>query len=209
MPAIIDSRLCDNSMSCGSARFCPKGAIVLKPGNVSINSDLCGDCPGHCVRGCPAKAVKYAPADEFEALLQDMKSDTRTEADLFEEMYGVKPVDPGETGRNLIHLDCGNWNEKVLESPVPVIVDFWAPWCQPCKVLAPHFKKLAEEYEGKILFGKMNTEECQQIPAQLYIRSIPTLMVFFGGKPVDMAVGALPEGMLRDFLDKQVKSLNQ
>jgi putative thioredoxin len=87
---------------------------------------------------------------------------------------------------------------------VPVLVDFWASWCQPCQVLMPILARLAEEYEGKFLLGKLNTEEEQEIAAQFGIRSIPTVKLFRDGQPVDEFMGALPEQAVRQFLDRHV-----
>lgn len=87
---------------------------------------------------------------------------------------------------------------------VPVLLDFWAAWCQPCQVLMPILAKLADEYEGKFLLGKLNTEEEQEIAAQFGIRSIPTVKLFRDGQPVDEFMGALPENAVREFIDRHV-----
>jgi len=87
---------------------------------------------------------------------------------------------------------------------VPVLLDFWASWCQPCLALAPILTKLAEEYQGRFLLGKLNTEEEQEIAAQFGIRSIPTVKLFRDGQPVDEFMGALPEPAIREFLDRHV-----
>ncbi len=84
---------------------------------------------------------------------------------------------------------------------VPVLIDYWASWCQPCLVLMPILAKLAEEYGGKFLLGKLNTEEEQELAAQFGIRSIPTVKLFRDGGPVDEFTGALPESAVRKFLD--------
>jgi putative thioredoxin len=87
---------------------------------------------------------------------------------------------------------------------VPVLIDFWASWCQPCQVLMPILAKLADEYQGKFLLGKLNTEEEQEIAAQFGIRSIPNVKLFRDGQPVDEFMGALPERAVREFLDRHV-----
>ena len=87
---------------------------------------------------------------------------------------------------------------------VPVLIDFWASWCQPCQVLMPVLAKLADEYQGKFLLGKLNTEEEQEIAAQFGIRSIPNVKLFRDGQPVDEFLGALPESAVREFLDRHV-----
>jgi putative thioredoxin len=87
---------------------------------------------------------------------------------------------------------------------VPVLIDFWASWCQPCQALMPVLAKLADEYQGKFVLGKLNTEEQQEIAAQFGIRSIPNVKLFRNGQPVDEFMGALPERAVREFLDRHV-----
>ena len=87
---------------------------------------------------------------------------------------------------------------------VPVLLDFWAAWCQPCQVLMPILAKLAAEYDGKFVLGKVNTEEQQQIAAQFGIRGIPNVKLFVNGEAVDEFTGALPEQGVRAFLDKHI-----
>lgn len=85
---------------------------------------------------------------------------------------------------------------------VPVVVDFWAPWCEPCKVLKPLLEKLAEEYAGRFLLAKVNADENPELSQHFGVRSIPTVKVLFQGQLVDEFSGALPEGQIREFLDR-------
>ena len=105
----------------------------------------------------------------------------------------------------IIEVTRDNYQQVMAASfKVPVLLDFWAGWCQPCQVLMPILAKLAEEYQGKFLLGKLNTEEEQEIAAQFGIRSIPTVKLFRDGQPVDEFMGALPEQAVRQFLDRHV-----
>ncbi len=100
----------------------------------------------------------------------------------------------------------GNFQAEVLESDQPVLVDFWAPWCGPCKMIAPTVEQIAGEYDGKVRVGKVNTDENPQIAASHNISSIPTLLLFKGGQVVDQSIGVAPKQQLTAMLDKHVGS---
>ena len=95
-----------------------------------------------------------------------------------------------------------SFKEDVLDSEVPVLVDFWAPWCGPCRMVGPVVDEIAEQYEGQIKVVKLNTDENPNVASQYGIRSIPTLMIFKGGQRVDMVVGAVPKTTLANTLEK-------
>lgn len=95
-----------------------------------------------------------------------------------------------------------SFKEEVLESDVPVLVDFWAPWCGPCRMVAPVVDEIATQYEGQVKVVKLNTDENPNVASQYGIRSIPTLMIFKGGQRVDMVVGAVPKTTLANTLEK-------
>jgi thioredoxin 1 len=97
-----------------------------------------------------------------------------------------------------------NWSAEVLDSPIPVVIDFWAPWCGPCRRLAPTIEKLAGDYDGKVRVGKMNTDENPETPGSLRISAIPTVLVFHQGKEVDRLVGVNSETKFKASLDKLV-----
>jgi thioredoxin 1 len=105
---------------------------------------------------------------------------------------------------DVVTLQDATFDQEVLKSDVPVLVDFWAVWCGPCKAIAPAVEELARQYKGKVKVAKMNVDEHQQVPQQYGIRSIPTLLVFKGGRVVDTIVGAVPKSKLEDSLKKVV-----
>ena len=102
-----------------------------------------------------------------------------------------------------IEITDANFNE-ILNTDKPVLVDFWAEWCGPCKMIGPVVKELASEYEGRAVIGKVNVDENPNTAAQFGIRSIPTLLVFKGGEIVDKQIGAVPKAVLAGKLDAQL-----
>ena len=93
------------------------------------------------------------------------------------------------------------FEQQVEKSSIPVLVDFWADWCMPCKMIAPIVDELAEEYDGRIAFTKVDVDSEQNIAVKFGIRSIPTLLVFKDGNPIDQIVGAVPKAALKQRLD--------
>ncbi len=104
----------------------------------------------------------------------------------------------------LVILQDATFDKEVLKSDVPVLVDFWAVWCGPCKAIAPTVEELAKQYKGKVKVAKMDVDEHQQVPQQYGIRSIPTLLLFKGGRVVDTIVGAVPRSKLEDSIKKVI-----
>lgn len=102
----------------------------------------------------------------------------------------------------LKHITDANFEEEVLKSDLPIVVDFWAPWCAPCKSLAPVLEELAEEFAGKVYIGKVNIDENSVTPTKYNVRSIPNLVFFKSGQVVDQSIGNVPKEQLSTAIKK-------
>lgn len=110
--------------------------------------------------------------------------------------------------REPITLTDSNFKNELSKYPI-LLIDFWAPWCGPCKMIAPMIEQLAIEYTGKVVFGKVNIDENRMITQSFGIQSIPTMMIFKNGKAVDIIVGAIPKAQIETRLYNQGISLNK
>jgi thioredoxin 1 len=106
---------------------------------------------------------------------------------------------------NTIAISDANFDASVVKSNLPVLVDFWAPWCGPCVAIGPVLESLAQEYKGRLTVAKMNVDENANVPASFGVRSIPYMALFKGGKLVDSIVGAVPKTKLVDMIEKALK----
>ena len=105
---------------------------------------------------------------------------------------------------DLFEITDGSFDSDVIRSDLPVLVDFWAAWCGPCKAIAPVIQEIAIEYSGKVKVGKVDVDQNNQIAMQYGIRSIPTFLILKDGKVIDQVVGAVPKKNITDLLDKVI-----
>ncbi|AEF17486.1 MULTISPECIES: thioredoxin [Thermoanaerobacterium] len=103
-----------------------------------------------------------------------------------------------------VKITKDNFQEEVVNSNIPVLVDFWAEWCGPCRMVSPIIEELAEDYEGKVKVGKINVDEENELAMQFRIMSIPTIGLFKGGKMVDKIIGARPKSDFEDFINRNL-----
>ena len=108
-----------------------------------------------------------------------------------------------------IHVTDAAFEKAVLKSEIPVLVDFWAPWCAPCLMVAPSLEKVAKQHSGKLIVAKVNTDESPEWASKYEVRGIPTMLLFSGGEVIHRQMGALPESFLFDMVNEFISTVSE
>ena len=202
MPVIVDYGRCDHH-NCFPLEVCPHtGRALLDDGaRIVAHPEVCGDCPAPCLNFCDKSALRYAPDLEDLKLVQAELdgSMTREQVDavrIEKKAAQVKAQEEAAAGAVMV-VTTADFDTQVLGSDIPVAVDFWAPWCGPCKQMAPVFEELAKSYAGVMRFCKVNTDAEQAVAMRYQIQGIPTLIFFWQGQELDRVTGALPPSALQ------------
>jgi thioredoxin len=214
MPVIVDYSRCDHH-NCFPLEVCPQsGRALLDDGErIVAHPELCGDCPAPCLNFCDKSALRYAPDMEEIKLIQGLLDGTMTqdqvEAIRAEKKAAEQKAKEEAAAGAVVPVKTAEFEPQVLQSELPVAVDFWAPWCGPCKQMAPVFEELAKSYAGFMKFCKVNTDEEQALAMRYQIQGIPTLIFFWQGKELDRVTGALPPQMLQTVVYQLLAAIQQ
>ena len=181
--AVLDQERCVNCGLC--VDLCPEQAISTNSNyTVVIDLSKCTGC-GSCINECPNEAISLGTGAPRCFIEREM---------------------PVPNKKLISHASDATFAETVLRSELPVLVDFWAPWCGPCHMVAPIFEELAGEYKGRVQFVKVNVDEAQQIASSLDIMGIPTIVLFHRGNAIDRQVGVQPTAILSEMLETALLS---
>jgi thioredoxin len=214
VPVLVDYSRCDHH-NCFPLEVCPHtGRALLDDGaRIVAHPEVCGDCPAPCLNFCDKKALRYAPDLEDLRLVQAELDGSMT-ADQIEAIRADKKAAEAKAKEEaaagaVLPVKTTGFETAVLQSDIPVAVDFWAPWCGPCKQMAPVFEELAKSYAGFMKFCKVNTDEEQALAMRYQIQGIPTLIFFWQGKELDRVTGALPPSALQTVVYQLLAALQQ
>lgn len=216
MPVFVDTNRCPCANPCFPSKMCPYDVLHFDfdaPTNpATLDPELCGECRGICTNFCDPHALHFAPTMEELRLAEAELLGTMTAEELNAERKRLKEVkEQAEASKkaaaSVTEVTAATFDKEVMHERLPVVIDFWAPWCGPCKAFAPTFAQVAQEYAGRVKFCKVNTDTEQTIAQALRIQSIPTLIVFYGGQVLGAVPGAMSAAQLRSTVEQVLQAV--
>jgi thioredoxin 2 len=218
MPVLVNPKACVDRDNCFAAGACPYGAFLhnsLKR-TWEVDATICGDCPGPCLNFCDKDALLWGDdlvdLSLVKAQLEGrMKPDEVLEARLKhkKEVQAALEAAKKKSNEDVLDLTRANFEQEVLRSDIPVVVDCWADWCAPCKQFSPVFEATAKQYVGVVKFAKLDTDAEPGLARGLGINALPTVLMFFKGQLVNVAEGALPASQFQGWLYQTLAAVRQ
>jgi thioredoxin 1 len=211
MPVVVDLTRCPCATPCYPAKVCPPKVLhfdLSQPTKAAtLNPALCGDCKGICTNFCDPSALRFASTLAEVRLLEAELLGTLTAEEINAERKRLKEEIAQQQQKLIVDVTMANFEQEVLQTKLPVVVDLWAPSCAPCKTFTPIFAQVAQEYAGKVKFCKINTDAEKGIAQALRVQSIPTLLFFAGGQLLANIPGAIGLAQFRSTIEKVLQAI--
>jgi thioredoxin len=224
MPVFVDPKTCVDREHCFAAGACPYDAFLHNPLQKTweVDATICGDCPGPCLNFCDKDALHWGddlvdlqivrggvegrmrPEEVAEARMKHKREVAEAAAAAAAEAAAAA-TQPGA----MVALTRQNFEQEVLRSDIPVVVDCWADWCAPCKQFSPVFEATAKQYAGVVKFAKLDTDAEPALAQGLGVQALPTVLMFYKGQLVNGAEGAMPAAHFQGWIYQTLAAVRQ